>query len=132
FLAMMSHEIRTPINAIMGYAELLELELSGPLTDKQRTQLRRVRASSRHLLALVNDVLDLAKVEAGRLQVTRERCEACDAASAALALVQPQAEARDILLANRCTDRAGVRYMGDPRRVEQVLVNLLSNAVRFT
>jgi PAS domain S-box-containing protein len=132
FLAMMSHEIRTPINAIMGYAELLELELSGPLTEKQRAQLRRVRASSRHLLALVNDVLDLAKVEAGRLHVGRERCEAREAAAAALALVHPQAEARDILLTNRCTDRPGISYMGDPRRVEQVLVNLLSNAVRFT
>ncbi|HEX5581435.1 MAG TPA: ATP-binding protein, partial [Gemmatimonadaceae bacterium] len=132
FLAMMSHEIRTPINAIMGYAELLEMGLSGPLTEKQRMQIGRVSASGRHLLALVNDVLDLAKVEAGRLYVARERADACDVAAAALTLVQPQAESRDILVSNRCTDRPGVSFMGDPRRVEQVLINLLSNAVRFT
>ncbi|HEY0969624.1 MAG TPA: ATP-binding protein, partial [Gemmatimonadales bacterium] len=132
FLAMMSHEIRTPINAIMGYAELLEMGLSGPLTEKQRTQIGRVSASGRHLLSLVNDVLDLAKVESGRLYVARERAAACDVAAAALTFVQPQAEARDILVSNRCTDRPGVAFMGDPRRVEQVLINLLSNAVRFT
>jgi signal transduction histidine kinase len=132
FLATMSHEIRTPINAIMGYAELLELGLSGPLTDKQRMQLGRVRASSRHLLTLVNDVLDLAKVEAGRLRVGRERSNVSASVSGALALVQPQAETRGIYLSNLCTDVPGALYMGDPQRVEQILVNLLSNAVRFT
>ena len=132
FLATMSHEIRTPINAIMGYTELLELGLSGPLTDKQRTQLGRVRASSKHLLTLVNDVLDLAKVEAGRLVVAREQASAAASVAGALTLVQPQAEARSIVLSNLCTDTASVRYMGDPHRVEQILINLLSNAVRFT
>ncbi|HEU4628569.1 MAG TPA: ATP-binding protein [Gemmatimonadaceae bacterium] len=132
FLATMSHEIRTPINAIMGYTELLELGLSGPLTEKQRAQLGRVRASSRHLLTLVNDVLDLAKVEAGRLTVGRERADVAASVAGALALVQPQAEARGILLSNFCTDVPGTLYMGDPQRVEQILVNLLSNAVRFT
>ena len=132
FLATMSHEIRTPINAIMGYTELLELGLAGPLTDKQRLQLGRVRVSSRHLLTLVNDVLDLAKVEAGRLVVQREQASASASATGALTLVQPQAEARGIHLSNLCTDAPGARYMGDPHRVEQILVNLLSNAVRFT
>lgn len=132
FLATMSHEIRTPINAIMGYTELLELGLSGPLTDKQRHQLSRIEVSSRHLLKLVNDVLDLAKVESGRLVVAREVGDSSLSVSSALALLQPQAAGREILLTNHCSEGTTVRYMGDRHRVEQVLVNLLANAVRFT
>ena len=132
FLAMMSHEIRTPINAIIGYGELLELGIGGPLTDDQREQLGRLQASSRHLLALVNDVLDLAKVESGRMEVAREQASAPRSVRGALLLVQQQAESRDIPILSLCGDEPGARYMGDPRRVEQILVNLLSNAVRFT
>ena len=132
FLATMSHEIRTPINAIMGYTELLEMGLSGPLSDRQRLQLARVRASSVHLLGLVNDVLDLAKVEAGRLRVERERASAAASVRGALTLVQPQADMRGIHLVDVCDAAADARYLGDPQRVEQILVNLLSNAVRFT
>jgi hypothetical protein len=88
--------------------------------------------SSKHLLTLVNDVLDLAKVEAGRLVVAREQASAAASAAGALTLVQPQAEMRGILLSNLCADTPAARYMGDPHRVEQILVNLLSNAVRFT
>lgn len=132
FLATMSHEIRTPINAIMGYAELLELGLSGPLSDKQRHQLSRIQLSSRHLLKLVNDVLDLAKVESGRLVVAREVGEAPLSVSSALTLLHPQAAAREILLVNQCVESNTVRYVADRSRVEQILVNLLANAVRFT
>ncbi|MHB1224500.1 MAG: PAS domain-containing sensor histidine kinase [Gemmatimonadaceae bacterium] len=132
FLATMSHEIRTPINAIMGYTELLELGLSGPLTDKQRHQLSRIQVSSRHLLKLVNEVLDLAKVESGRLAVAREVGDASLSANDAITLLQPQAAAREILLANQCVEGGSVRYTGDRHRVEQILVNLLANAVRFT
>ena len=132
FLATMSHEIRTPINAIMGYAELLEMGLSGPMTDGQIQQLGRIRASSRHLLSLVNDVLDLAKVESGRMLVHREAADAPASIAGALTLVHPQAAARQILLADLCPDGALVRYMGDPQRVEQILVNLVANAIRFT
>ena len=132
FLATMSHEIRTPINAIMGYAELLEMGLSGPMTEGQIQQLGRIRASSRHLLSLVNDVLDLAKVESGRMLVHREAADAPASVAGALTLVHPQAAARQILLADLCPDGALVRYMGDPQRVEQILVNLVANAIRFT
>ncbi len=132
FLATMSHEIRTPINAIMGYSELLELGLSGPLSDKQRHQLSRIQVSSRHLLKLVNDVLDLAKVESGRLVVAREVADAPLSVSSALTLLHPQATAREILLSNQCTEGDTVRYVADRDRVEQILVNLLANAVRFT
>lgn len=132
FLATMSHEIRTPINAIMGYTELLELGLSGPLTEKQRQHLSRIQVSSRHLLSLVNDVLDLAKVESGRLLVTREASPVGSVVLDALTLVRPQAVSRDILVSSTCTDGPELRYVGDPRRVEQILVNLLVNAERFT
>jgi PAS domain S-box-containing protein len=135
FLATMSHEIRTPINAILGYTDLLDLGLDGPVTDGQRGRLARVRASGRHLLGLVNELLDLAKIEADRLHVERVRAVAGEAAAAALALVYPQAHARGLSVTSRCVagaNGADAAYMGDPHRVEQVLANLLSNAVKFT
>ena len=133
FLATMSHEIRTPVNAILGYTELLELGLAGPLTESQRFQLGRIRSSSAHLVGLVNEVLDLAKVEAGQMSVACERMNAHDAIVAALALTGPQAAARRLALSNGgCGPDSGVLYFGDQHRVEQILVNLLSNAVKFT
>ncbi|MDF1503851.1 ATP-binding protein [Roseisolibacter sp. H3M3-2] len=132
FLANTSHEIRTPLNAIIGYAELLDIGLAGPLTETQRQYLGRIRGTSRHLLALVNDVLDLSKIEAGEMRTAREPALVRDAAAAALQLVEPQARARDIVLVNGCTPQATAAYRGDPARVRQVLANLLSNAVRFT
>jgi PAS domain S-box-containing protein len=132
FLATMSHEIRTPINAIVGYTDLMELGIGGPLSDQQRSQLARIRVSSQHLIGLVDDVLDIAKVEAGRLTAEHERALVTDTASAALGIVWPQAEARDLRIENACEEEAGVHYVGDEDRVRQILVNLLSNAVKFT
>jgi PAS domain S-box-containing protein len=131
FLTTMSHEFRTPLNAIVGYVQLLEMGLPGPVTDDQRGYLTRLRACTRHLLGLVNDVLDLAKVEAGQLVVARERAIAGAAVEAALALAQPDAEARGIAVVNQSDDGL-VPYVGDEHRVRQVLLNLLSNAVKFT
>lgn len=131
FLASLSHEIRNPVNAIVGYAELLEMGLSGPLTEAQRRQVGRIRESSRHLLSLLGDVIDLAKVEAGRLMISRERGSAAVAVDSALMLVKPQAAARGIEIA-WSGSRGGVSYMGDPHRVRQILVNLLVNAARYT
>ena len=130
FLAVMSHEIRTPINAILGYAELLELGLSGPVTEAQHAQLGRVRASGRHLLGLVNEVLDLAKIEAGQLAVARQPALVVGAVEGALALVRPTAAARDVVLVG--ADAGELAYAGDPQRVRQIVANLLSNAVKFT
>ncbi|HEU4564907.1 MAG TPA: PAS domain-containing sensor histidine kinase [Gemmatimonadaceae bacterium] len=131
FLASLSHEIRNPVNAIVGYAELLEMGLSGPLTEAQRRQVGRIRESSRHLLSLLRDVIDLAKVEAGRLMIARERGSASVAIDSALMLVRPQATDRRIEISWGST-RGGIAYMGDPHRVRQILANLLANAVRYT
>jgi signal transduction histidine kinase len=132
FLAIMSHELRTPLNAVLGYAELLELGISGPLTDAQRQQLSRIGLSGRHLLGLVNEVLDLAKVEAGRLSVRSAPASAGDAIASAVALIQPQAAAHGLALDVCPLPDPPPAYIGDDERVRQILVNLLSNAVKFT
>jgi signal transduction histidine kinase len=132
FLAIMSHELRTPLNAVLGYSELMELGISGPVTEKMREQIGRIRMSATHLLGLVNDILDLAKVEAGRLQVSSGPCSAEGTVAAAIALIQPQAAARGLdLTVLPCPEPTPV-YRGDDERVRQILVNLLSNAVKFT
>ena len=132
FLATMSHEIRTPINAITGYSQLIELGIAGPVTDGQRDYLARLGSSARHLLALVDDVLDLAKVDAGALRIVQERALTGVAVAAALDLVRPQAEERGVHLVDARAGDPGEPYLGDEHRVRQVLVNLLSNAVKFT
>src|SRR6185436_15281534 len=98
FLSSMSHEIRTPINAIIGYTALLDLEIAGPLTAGQSQYLARLRACSSHLLKLIDDVLDLAKVESGRMEVRKERAQATKAMTMAVGLVDPQAIAAGITI----------------------------------
>jgi signal transduction histidine kinase len=132
FLATMSHEIRTPINAIVGYTDLLDLGIAGPLTAGQREQLERIRASGRHLIGLVDQVLDFARIESDVLRVEARTASVADAVETALTVLRPQAEARGIEVCAPCADGAGLAYVGDPQRVDQVLVNLLSNAVKFT
>jgi signal transduction histidine kinase len=132
FLAIMSHELRTPLNAVLGYSELMELGISGPVTDKMREQIGRIRLSGVHLLGLVNDILDLAKVEAGRLQVSSGPASAEGTVAAAVALIQPQAASRGLELTIPSVRDPSLIYRGDEERVRQILVNLLSNAVKFT
>ncbi len=133
FLASMSHEFRTPINAIIGYSELLEMGISGDLNDLQTEQLRRIRGSSKHLLGLIEDVLDLAKIEAGRITIERERSPIEVPVAAALELIEPQAAARNLKVENRCMGEGEeVFFLGDPDRVRQILANLLTNAIKFT
>src|SRR6185503_4654402 len=132
FLAVMSHELRTPLNAAIGYSDLLELGISGPLNADQRQQVSRIRTSGRHLLGLVNEVLDLSKVEAGRLSVQLTIARVGSTADAALSLIQPVAESRGIRLTAQCLGDVDAMYEGDEDRVRQVLVNLLNNAVKFT
>ncbi len=132
FLAIMSHELRTPLNAILGYSELMELGTSGELTDKMRDQIGRIRWSGKHLLSLVNDLLDLAKVEAGRLSVANAPARLSETIASALPLIQPQAEARRLTLEVAPGLDLLPSYIGDNERVRQILVNLLSNAVKCT
>ena len=131
FLAVMSHELRTPLNAIGGYAELLEMGLRGPITPEQRDDLERIQRSQRHLLGLINDVLDYARIETGAARLRIEAVGLAEAFASAEALVSPQARAKGITLrAHPPSSDLAVR--ADRERLRQVLVNLLANAVKFT
>ena len=132
FLAIMSHELRTPLNAILGYSELIELGISGELSDKIRDQIGRIRRSARHLLGLVNDILDLAKVEAGRLSVANAPGLAGESVASAITLIHPQAETRNLTLEVSPEIDKLPPYLGDDERVRQIMLNLLSNAVKCT
>ena len=132
FLATMSHEIRTPINAIIGYTQLLEIGIFGALSEEQRAQLARIGASTQHLLGLVNEVLDLAKVESGTMALDADPAVAGAAVDSALALIRPQGVAKGITLSEQCGGSRDSSYIGDENRVRQVLTNLLANAVKFT
>jgi len=132
FLATMSHELRTPLNAILGYASLLLDGLAGPLDGPQRQFVERTRTSGRHLLGLVEEVLDIAKVEAGQMRVEFGPVSAVRVISAAVSLVRPQAASAGVDVdASACVDALG-EVTGDERRVRQILLNLLANAVKFT
>ena len=131
FLAVMSHELRTPLNAIGGYAELIEMGIRGAVTDLQREDLRRIQASQRHLLRLINDVLSYAKLESGEEHYSIEAVSMHDAVSAAETLVAPQVRSKDLVLT--LGDIApGLTVLADAEKLRQIIVNLLSNAVKFT
>jgi len=132
FLATMSHEIRTPINAQIGYAQLMELEIAGPVTEKQREYLSRLTSSSEHLRNLVDDVLDLAKIDAKSMTVAHEPALTGAIVATALDLIRPLPSARGVRLIDERPGDPGEAFVGDEHRVRQVVVNLLSNAVKFT
>jgi GAF domain-containing protein/CheY-like chemotaxis protein len=131
FLTTMSHELRTPLNAIIGFSEMLHMQTFGPLTPKQQRYVANIKTGGVHLLNLVNDVLDLARVEAGRLVLHHERVPLPPILTEALDTVRPQAEKKALALA--CEPAADLPPLwADPIRLRQILVNLLSNAVKFT
>jgi signal transduction histidine kinase len=132
FLATMSHEIRTPINAIIGYADILDFGIGGQLTPRQQENVQRIRTNSSHLLALVNDVLDLSKIEAGTMQLSQATIETRASIDATLTLVEPMARVKNISITVEAGNADASTYVGDERGVRQVLANLLSNAVKFT
>jgi signal transduction histidine kinase len=130
FLASMSHELRTPLHTIIGFAELLEEEGEGPLTEAQKRFLGHIHRDSSHLLELINDVLDLSKIEAGQMVLKRETYPVRRSISDALNSVRPGAAVKGIAVEERgITD---VIVDADPVRVREMLYNLLSNAVKFT
>ncbi len=131
FMALTTHEIRTPLNAMLGYLELLDMEIAGVMTDKQTGYFLRIQNACRHLMGITNDFLDMAKGEAGNLQVSRHAGAARQVISEAAALVAPQAAARGVEVTLAETTKR-VMYMGDIDRIRQVLVNVLGNAVSFT
>ncbi len=131
FLASMSHELRTPLNAIIGFSEVLKERMFGQLNDKQAEYVEDIHASGRHLHSLINDVLDLSKVEAGRMELETTRFDLPLTIENALTLIRERAGRQRITLKLDLDARLG-EFAGDERKVRQVLLNLLSNAVKFT
>ncbi|MBV9775106.1 MAG: CHASE3 domain-containing protein [Gemmatimonadetes bacterium] len=131
FLAAMSHDLRTPLNAIGGYTELLEMGIRGPVTPEQSRDLQRIRAGTRHLLAMINDILNFARLEAGRVEIRPEDVLADAVVRNLESSVLPQVAARGLeYLYEGCDPALVVR--ADPVKMEQILLNLLTNAIKFT
>ena len=131
FLASMSHELRTPLNSIIGFTGIILQRLVGPLNDEQYKQLTMVRDSAHHLLSLINDVLDLSKIEAGQLNVASEAFDMPVAIEKAVSTVSPMARKKGLEISVHIAPGIGA-IMSDRRRVEQILLNLLNNAIKFT
>jgi len=131
FLANMSHELRTPLNAIIGFSEVLSERMFGELNEKQEEYLKDIYASGTHLLSLINDILDLSKIEAGRMELELSVFHLPMALDSALTLVRERAGRRSIALHTNVDDRLG-QIQADERKVRQVVLNLLSNAIKFT
>ena len=131
FLATMSHELRTPLNAIAGYTQLLELGVRGPITPAQREDLERIDRSQRHLLSLINDILNFAKIEAGHVEVESAVVDVGKLMEGLKEFVEPQLREKNLRFA-QCNDALDVKACADADKVRQILINLLSNAIKFT
>ena len=131
FLANMSHELRTPLNAIIGFSEVLTDRMFGDLNEKQVEYLNDIHASGQHLLSLINDILDLSKIEAGRMELEVTDFDLPMTIENALVLVRERAARKGIELHRSIDERLG-QIQADERRIRQVLLNLLSNAIKFT
>ncbi len=131
FLANMSHELRTPLNAIIGFSEVMLTGMAGSMPEKQKEFIGDIRDSGRHLLALINDILDLSKIEAGRMELDIARFDVPSAMDNAMTLVRGRAERHGIKLKSQVGDNVSA-YDGDERKFKQIVLNLLTNAVKFT
>ena len=130
FLSRMSHELRTPLNAMLGFAQLLELDERQPLPPNQRRWAGQIKRAGWHLLDMINDVLDLSRIESGTLKLHTEVLDVTEQLSAAISLVEPQAAARGIKITREIAPGTSAA-LGDATRVKQILTNLLSNAVKY-
>jgi signal transduction histidine kinase len=128
----MSHELRTPLNAIIGYTEIVLAGMTGDLTEEQRDYHERVLANGEHLLNLINDVLDLSKVEAGRMEILRNPFEVRRWLSDIVQQMRGMAEDKDLAFNVTLDDHLPDGIVGDPERLKQVVLNLISNAIKFT
>jgi signal transduction histidine kinase/HAMP domain-containing protein len=131
FLANMSHELRTPLNAIIGFSEVMLSGMAGTMPDKQKEFIGDIRDSGKHLLALINDILDLSKIEAGRMELDVTQFDLPAAMANAMTLVRGRAERHGIRLGSEVAPEIGA-YEGDERKFKQIMLNLLTNAVKFT
>jgi GAF domain-containing protein/anti-sigma regulatory factor (Ser/Thr protein kinase) len=131
FLANMSHELRTPLNAIIGFSEVLNERMFGELNPKQEEYLKDIHASGQHLLSLINDILDLSKVEAGRMELELTDFDLPAAMDNAVTLVRERASRKGVTVRIAVDEQVGA-IRGDERKIRQVLLNLLSNAIKFT
>ncbi|MGE5748453.1 MAG: sensor histidine kinase, partial [Gemmatimonas sp.] len=131
FLAAMSHELRTPLNAIGGFAELLRLGIHGPVTDEQKEDLDRISSSQRHLLGIINDILNFSRVEAGKIEYNLRPIDVMETMDAVVNMIRPLATAKSIeLRVEECPP--DITALADPPKTEQIIINLISNAVTFT
>jgi signal transduction histidine kinase len=132
FLANMSHELRTPLNAIIGFAELIAMQVGGPIgSERYIGYARDIGASGEHLLKIINDVLDLTRIEAGGMELHEEPIRCADLIESSLRFIRDQAARAGLAIAIECAADLP-RLRADPRKLRQVLINLLSNAVKFT
>ncbi len=132
FLANMSHELRTPLNSILGFSEVLQDELFGPLNDKQKEYAKDICSSGKHLLDLINDILDLAKVESGKMELELSAFPLKDVLNAALSMFREKAMKHNLKLGLEIGPETDIDIEADERKLKQIMFNLLSNAVKFT
>jgi CheY-like chemotaxis protein len=132
FLANMSHELRTPLNSVIGFSEVLQDQLFGPINPKQQEYVGNIITSGRHLLSLINDILDLSKVEAGKMGLDLDTFALSDTLGASMNILRERALKSGLELHLDLDPRADVLVMADQRKLKQILFNLLSNAVKFT
>ena len=131
FLSRMSHELRTPMNAILGFGQLLEYNPAEPLSEVQKRHVEYILSGGRHLLGLIDEILDLAKIESGRFELSMEDVSLCAVIDECLSLTRTSADEADVELVDRCARETAVCVRADYTRTKQVLLNLLSNAVKY-
>lgn len=131
FLASMSHELRTPLNSILGFSDLLQRQISEPLSERQLNQVKLIQKSGQHLLQLINDILDLSKIEAGKTDLNLEEINIHEVCTDSLRMMQSRADKKRLALSLELDYRISKVFI-DERRVRQIIINLLSNAVKFT